>query len=291
MSPSTEPPAPHGSAAPPPAAGVGRTALGVARVRAAESARPDRLFDDPFAAAFVAAAPGTLPDVEALDERAAGLLRWVAFFTVVRTRFYDDRLQDAVRAGCRQVVLVAAGLDARAYRLEWAPGVRLLELDTPDVLAFKQGVLDGASAHARCDRTAVPSDLLGDWPSALGATGFRPQEPTAWLVEGLLIYLDAAQAGALLDRISDLSAPGSRLACEYQVPRDDDGAHGSAGRPHVPGYTDLWKGGLGTALPGRLQASGWATELHDRADVAAGYGRPGPPSGGAGFVVATRTSA
>jgi len=271
--------------APPPPAGVGRTALGVARIRAAESARPDRLFDDPFAAAFVAAAadPATRP--EELDERARRLVRWVAFFAIIRTRFYDDYLSGATRAGCRQVVLVAAGLDTRAYRLDWPDDMRLFELDSPEVLAFKEAVLGGLSAAPRCERAAIGTDLLGDWWEALLASGFRPEEPTAWLVEGLLIYLDAADAGALLARISELSAPGSRLSCEVQAPRDGDR---DGDRPLVPGYTDLWKGGLGAELPDRLRSLGWATDVNDRAAVAALYGRPGPSSGGAGFAVAMR---
>jgi len=264
--------------------GVARTALGVARVRALESRRPDRLFDDPHAQAFVDAAPGLVPDPSGTDDDAARLIRWVAFFTVVRTRFYDDYLRRAVTdTPVRQVVLVAAGLDARAYRLDWPPGVRLFELDLPPVLAFKQQVLDARGGVPRCERTPVGTDLAGDWPAALVAAGFRADRPTAWLVEGLLIYLDAAQAGVLLDRAGSLSAPGSRLSCELQVPRDGD-----ATRPAVPGYTDLWQGGLGARLPAHLAATGWQVAVHDRAEVAAGYGRPGPPSGGAGFVVAER---
>ena len=224
-----------------------------------------------------------------LDERARRLVRWVAFFAIIRTRFYDDYLTGATRAGCRQVVLVAAGLDTRAYRLDWPAGVRLFELDSPEVLVFKEAVLGGLRAVPRCDRAAIGTDLLGDWWEALLVAGFRPEEPTAWLVEGLLIYLDAAQAGALLARISALSAPGSRLSCEVQAPRGGDREGDRQGdRPLVPGYTDLWKGGLGAELPDRLRSLGWATDVNDRAAVAALYGRSGPASGGAGFAVAMR---
>jgi len=270
--------------------GVARTSLGVARVRSLESRRPDRLFDDPFAQAFVDAAPGQAPDVSGVDDDAARLIRWVAFFTVIRTRFYDDYLHAAVTdTPARQVVLVAAGLDTRAYRLDWPPGVRLFELDLPPVLAFKQQVLDARGAVPRCERTPVGADLTQDWPAALVAAGFRTDRPTAWLVEGLLIYLDAAQAALLLERAGSLSAPGSRLSCELQVPRDSRLSDAPRPeRPAVPGYTDLWKGGLGARLPAHLEATGWQVRVSDRAEVAAGYGRPGPPSGGAGFVVAER---
>jgi len=275
---STEPPS-----LPP---GVGRTALGVARVRAAESRRPDRLFDDPLARAFVAAAPDPVTGREELDGAARDLVRWLAVYTAVRTRFYDDHLTAAVAAGCPQVVLVAAGLDTRAYRLGWPAPVRLFELDLPEVLAFKQAVLDAEGAHPGCERAAVRVDLRADWPAALTGAGLDPGVPTAWLVEGLLVYLTAPEAATLLERLTALSAPGSRLACELPSPRD--GGRDGADRPHVGGYTDLWQGGLGTGLVPHLQDLGWQVATHDRADVAAGYGRAAPPSRGSGFVTARR---
>jgi methyltransferase (TIGR00027 family) len=276
-----------GSPVPPPP-GVGRTALGVARIRAFESQRPDRLFDDPYAQWFVDAAPDALPHgpVGSGDDDAGRLVRWLVFFTIIRTRFYDDYLLEAVAAGCRQVVIVAAGLDARAYRLAWPAGTRLFELDSPEVLAFKQAVLDAHGVPRRTGLAAVAVDLRTDWPVQLEASGFQPTVPTAWLVEGLLIYLTADEAGTLLARLTGLAAPGSRLACELHRPRGAE-----EDRPSLAGYTELWRGGPREALPDLLRELGWTPTIHDRADVAAGYGRPGPPSGGAGFVVAAKEPA
>jgi methyltransferase (TIGR00027 family) len=148
-------------------AGVGKTALGAAMVRAEESRRGDRLFDDPYADAFLAAAPGVFNrEQRAAAAHVGDMAGWGAAFwshAVVRTRFFDDYLADAAGGGIRQVVLLAAGLDTRAYRLPWPVGVRLFELDLPEVLDFKQRVLDQQAATARCDRRAIGVDLRQDW--------------------------------------------------------------------------------------------------------------------------------
>jgi methyltransferase (TIGR00027 family) len=162
-----------------PLRGVGKTALGVAVVRARESRREDRLFDDPYAQAFVAAAPGAFPDgrPETGGRRATpGPLASLgaAFYAhaVIRTRFFDDYLTTAATAGCGQVVLLAAGLDTRAFRLAWPAGTRLFELDPPDVLTFKESVPAACGAVPRCERVTVPADLREDWPRALASSGF-----------------------------------------------------------------------------------------------------------------------
>ncbi len=136
--------------------GVGKTALGVAQIRAHESQRPDQLFDDPYAAAFVAAAPTAFPDTfpgraEAAADPLAGVGAAFAVSAVLRTRFFDDYLRQASAAGCGQVVLLAAGLDTRAYRLPWPADTRLFELDLPAVLDFKERVLHHAAAVAGCE--------------------------------------------------------------------------------------------------------------------------------------------
>jgi methyltransferase (TIGR00027 family) len=199
----------------------------------------------------------------------------LALHVVVRTRFYDDYL---LAAGCRQVVLLAAGLDARAFRLPWPAGTRVFELDLPEVLAVKDRVLAAQAARPACARTAVAVDLREDWPSALLAAGFEPAEPTAWLIEGLLVYLTAEQAAALLTTVRALSAAGSRLATEgtgvAQVARTRQGV------------TALWRGGLDDP-PGWLARHGWRAEVHGFADLAATYGGPLPGPAASGFVTAT----
>lgn len=271
-------------------AGVGKTALGVAMVRAEESCRADRLFDDPYAAAFLAAAPGTF-DAEQRSASAGGgdMASWGAAFwshAVIRTRFFDDYLLQAARDGLRQVVLLAAGLDSRAYRLTWPDGIRLYELDLPEVLEFKEHVLQVQAAVSHCERTAVPIDLRTDWSAPLKKAGLATAQPTAWLAEGLFIYLTAEEAAELLARVGELSAAGSRLAFEVEHLGSDRMRAQAHRMPTMQQYTKLWKGGL-PDTPDWLQRHGWRTRFDDRAAVSASYGRAaaGPASGG--FITAT----
>jgi methyltransferase (TIGR00027 family) len=252
-----------------PLVGVARTALGVARVRAHESNRPDRLFDDPYAAAFVAAAPDATVQTPSGDSKAVRLA--FAAHAIIRTRYYDDYL---LAAGLPQVVLLAAGLDTRALRLPWAAGTHVYEVDLPEVLAFKQHVLDSADATPNCRRTTVPADLRTDWPTALTDAGFDPTRPTAWLVEGLLIYLDNDAAGRLLTDISARSAPGSQVAFEYTTTATADLLTRARATSAMTGYSALWRGGLAGDYVDWLRAHGWRPTVHPLADLAAGYDRP-----------------
>jgi methyltransferase (TIGR00027 family) len=268
--------------------GVGRTAIGMARVRADESSRPDRLFSDPYAQAFVAAAVGALPGegVAGSGDPMAGIVH----AAVVRTRFFDDFLMNACVSGCRQVVLVAAGLDTRAYRLSWPSGVSLFEMDLPAVLAFKEQVLASTDAVPRCHRVAVTADLRKDWPSQLITAGFRSETPTVWLLEGLLIYLTADEATTLLRAITGLSAAASQLGCERQASDKRQRPSGHV-TPRLAQFTKMWKGGLGRALPQWLARHGWEVHVEDRDPIADAYGRPSPvPSDGA-YLISERADA
>jgi methyltransferase (TIGR00027 family) len=274
---------------------VGKTALGVARVRAQESQREDRLFDDPYAQAFVDAAPGAFPEEQAVRDRPAahGQLASLgaAFYAhaIIRTRFYDEYLTAATAAGSRQVVLLAAGLDTRAFRLAWPAGTRVFELDLPGVLAFKEAVLDARGAVPHCERVTVPADLREDWPSRLTAAGFGPGRPATWLAEGLIIYFTAGEAGRMLGMVSDLSAPGGRLAFEHDPAGPDKLAAGARQIPAMRKYTSLWRGGLGDP-PGWLAAHGWRPEFHRLAALGRSYGRPVPDSASSGFLTAVRVA-
>ncbi|MCK2218925.1 SAM-dependent methyltransferase [Actinomadura sp. ATCC 31491] len=248
---------------------VARTAIGAARLRAQESERPDRLFDDPYAKAF---ATGEGPVRELFADHLA-----------FRTRFFDDHL---LGAGLSQVVLVAAGLDSRAYRLPWPPGLRLFELDLPELLAYKDGVLARLGAEPRCERVPVPVDLREDWPAALRAAGFDPAVPAAWLAEGLLIYLSAAEAGELLTRIGALAAPGSSLAFEHDAGGAARLMAAARTRPAMGRLAELWKGGLGEDAPAWLAARGWRPRTVGRAELAERYGRRWEGAGG--FLTALR---
>jgi len=269
---------------------IGRTALGVAMVRAMESRRRDRLFHDPYAAAFLAAAPelrdpanrGTAALVGGVSSAGAGFWSRV----VVRTRFFDDHLREVTGRGVAQVVVLGAGLDTRAYRLAWPRGTRVFELDLPEVLAFKRRVLAGRRAVPRCDHRPVPVDLRADWAGPLTGAGLRPHRSSLWLLEGLLIYLSADEATHLFATIHELSAPGSHAAFECE--QTDVGALRKQAQrlPAVAEYAALWRGGR-PDTPGWLARRGWLVELHEAAEVAARHGRAAGASPG-GFVTATR---
>jgi methyltransferase (TIGR00027 family) len=214
--------------------------------------------------------------------------RWSTLPAVIRTRFFDDYLLAACTAGCRQVVLLAAGLDTRAFRLGWPDGVHVFEVDLPDVQAFKERVLAGQAATPQCARSVVEADLTGgDWPASLGAAGFDSSARCAWLPEGLLIYLTAPQAAGLLAAVGQNSAPGSRLAFEHS----SGGSVVLREARAVPGmqeFTSLWRGGLGEEPSRWLARHGWRASFHDGAAAAAAYGRADPDYAGGGFISAVR---
>jgi len=192
----------------------------VAASRALASRDPDRLLDDRFAEPLVRAVghpfftrmlDGEIPS----DTDDAPLnLRERCEQMAVRTRFFDDFFRSATAAGIRQAVILAAGLDARAYRLPWPAGTVVFEVDQPEVIAFKSTTLAQIGAEPTAERRAVGIDLRDDWPLALRDNFFATETPTAWIAEGLLPYLPPEAQDRLLDNITELSAPGSRLATE-----------------------------------------------------------------------------
>jgi methyltransferase (TIGR00027 family) len=271
--------------------GVGKTALGVALVRAEESRRSDRLFDDPYASAFLDAAPGVFDaEQRAATEPGSDVATWGAAFwrhAVIRTRFFDDWLLAATNGDVRQVVLVAAGLDTRAYRLEWPSGVVAYELDLPDMFAFKDRVLAEAGATPRCERRPVAVDLRGPWADPLLASGLDQTRRVAWLVEGLFIYLSADEAERLLAVLGDMSVSGSMVAFEFESLGTDPMRERARGSDLMAAYSAIWKGGL--IEPDQwLATHGWRAERHGRAAIAARYGRPVSGSEYGGFITATR---
>jgi methyltransferase (TIGR00027 family) len=145
----------------------------------------------------------------------------------VRTKFFDEFFLSATGAGVRQAVILASGLDSRAYRLAWPAGTTVYEIDQPDVIEFKTRTLAGLGAEPTAQRRTVAMDLRYDWPSALIEEGFDPNQPTAWSAEGLLGYLPPDAQDRLLDTITELSAPGSRVAVE-SVPNIDPSDHEKA---------------------------------------------------------------
>jgi methyltransferase (TIGR00027 family) len=205
------------------ASSVGATATMVAAARAIATKAEDALIDDPFAEPLVRAvgvefftklASGELrpADVD-VDNASAGMARMTDNMAV-RTKFFDEFFVDAAAAGVQQAVILASGLDARAYRLAWPAGMTVYEIDQPEVIAFKTKTLAEFGAEPTADRRTVAVDLRFDWPSALIDAGFDPSRPAAWSAEGLLGYLPPEAQDKLLDTITELSAVGSRVAVE-----------------------------------------------------------------------------
>jgi methyltransferase (TIGR00027 family) len=202
------------------ASSVGATATVVAAQRAVASRGPNPLIDDPYAEPLVRAvgsevATRMLDAGADADVGAEFGVRQAAEAMAVRTRFFDKLFTTAADAGVRQAVILASGLDTRAYRLPWPAGAVVYEIDQPAVIEFKTTTLANAGAQPTAERRALGIDLRDDWPKALLDSGYDPGLPTAWIAEGLLIYLTPQAQDQLFDNITRLSAPGSHLATEY----------------------------------------------------------------------------
>ena len=206
------------------ATSVGATAVMVAAARAAETDRDKPLIRDPYARVLVEGA-GTgvwefmlddefVAKVGEADPEIAAIVEYMGGYQAVRTHVFDDFFTTAAAAGIRQIVILAAGLDSRAYRLPWPAGTTVYELDQPKVLEYKTATLDRHGAAPVAVRREVPIDLRSDWPKALWEAGFDSNLPTAWLAEGLLMYLPAEAQDRLFERVTALSAAGSRIAAE-----------------------------------------------------------------------------
>lgn len=198
------------------ASSVGATATMAAAARAIATRADRALIDDPFAEPLVRAVGVDLLTQLASGEVPPGDLVEQVWIDVakVRTKFYDGFFLDATSAGITQAVILASGLDSRAYRLPWPGGTVVYEVDQPPVIEFKTRALAELGAAPTADRRVAPVDLRDDWPAALRAAGFDPARPTAWSAEGLLGYLPPEAQDRLLDTITRLSAPGSRVATE-----------------------------------------------------------------------------
>jgi methyltransferase (TIGR00027 family) len=210
------------------ASSVGATATMVAAARAVASAEPNPVINDPFAAPLVRAVgldfftrvvDGKVTAADA-GENGERDLQLETDSIAVRTRFFDEFFLGAGRDGIRQSVILAAGLDARPYRLSWPRGSVVYEVDQPKVIEFKSATMSALSAAPAADRRTVSIDLREDWPAALRRSGFDDAKPTAWSAEGLLMYLPPEAQDRLFDNITALSAPGSLLATEYHPESD-----------------------------------------------------------------------
>ena len=262
--------------------GVGVTALGTAAMRAMEGYQAQPLVRDPYAAAFVEAAADQLPGKMAVtpeDAAADPDFPWsgLGLYVAVRSRFFDDFLASAAEAGLRQVVILAAGLDTRGFRLDWLPGTTVYEIDAPMVLAFKDSVLAGQGAAPRCERSTVTADLRAEWPAALKEAGFDPATPTAWIAEGLLPYLPDEAMDSVLGHVHKLSAPGSRITADH-IPGGTSAIGGSLEREikirSSEDLTAIWAANQQYDPASWLLVHGWTTSVGQAAWAAGAYGRP-----------------
>jgi methyltransferase (TIGR00027 family) len=226
-------------------------------MRAVESRRDDRWFDDPYAQRFLDAVQweSDLPDPDSVEDP---MWRAIIRSCVVRTRFLDELLATVTTP---QVVILGAGLDSRAFRLEWPSGTRLWELDQPDVLAFKDRVLAGDDP--RCERRTVGVDLLADWPAALAAAGHDPEAATTWVAEGLVMYFEPEGVDTLVRVMTDRSPAGSRLAMTLKAATATPERMEGLWRSQAPDDPVRW-----------LAGHGWTATLADWGALAAGWGRP-----------------
>jgi len=296
------------------ATSVGATATGVAVGRALASRGADPLINDPFAEPLVRAvgvdfftrlASGDLDPAEVDDNAEFGMVR-MRDMMAVRTRFFDEFFLEATNAGIRQAVILASGLDARAYRLPWPPGTTVYEIDQPEVIEFKTATLTKLGAVPTTERRAVAIDLRHNWAGELRAAGLDPAQPTAWSAEGLLPFLPPEAQDALLDNITALSAPGSRLATENlpdasrSVPMMADRMREATDRWREHGFdvemTDLWYGGERHDVVEYLNAHGWAATSTSVAELVAAQGLsvqaqddPEATFAALGYVTATRS--
>ncbi|MDG4663969.1 class I SAM-dependent methyltransferase [Mycobacterium sp. 236(2023)] len=262
---------------------VGATATSVAASRAFASRGPDPLIHDPYAELlveavgiphFVQVAKG---DINFEGDPLFGADQMKSHIAV-RTRFFDDFFTDACAAGIRQAVILASGLDTRAYRLAWPAGTVVYEIDQPPVIEFKTRVLADAGAPPTAERRTVGIDLREDWPKALREAGFEPSAPTAWIAEGLLIYLPPEAQDRLLDNICALSAPGSRLATEHMDVKalTGDWARAMTERARRHGsdinLEELFYNGPRASAADHLRAQGWRTEVLTSSQAYVAYG-------------------
>ncbi|MCV7092893.1 class I SAM-dependent methyltransferase [Mycobacterium interjectum] len=281
---------------------VGATALGVASARAAETRGENPLISDPFAQVFLDAvgdgvwnwhsAPALPPELIEAEPALPLQMQAMVGYMASRTAFFDQFFLDAAKAGIRQAVILAAGLDARSWRLPWPDGTTVYELDQPRVLQFKLSTLTEHGAQPACDRVAVAVDLRQDWPEALRRAGFDPAAPSVWSAEGLMPYLPAVAQELLFERVQQLTAPGSRVAVEALGPKFLDPGFRARRRERmeriralmanvdpgreIPRTDELWYFEEREDVGAWFRRHGWDVTVTPSDELMAGYGRRAP---------------
>ncbi|HEX3546202.1 MAG TPA: class I SAM-dependent methyltransferase [Mycobacterium sp.] len=270
------------------ASSVGATATMVAAARALATKEPNPLIEDPFAAPLVLAVGidffTKLADGEiALTDDTGSTATVMTTVMAVRTKFFDDFFVDAIKAGVRQAVILASGLDSRPYRLPWPDGTVVYEIDQPKVIEFKTATMADIGATPTAERRTVAIDLRDDWPAALRRSGFDDSQPTAWSAEGLLAYLPPDAQDRLFDNITALSAPGSRLATEFHPDAGASiGERAAAMRAQWQQHgfdlnlADLFYKGDRNHVVDYLTGHGWHVTARPRPELFSDYGKNFP---------------
>ncbi len=281
---------------------VGATALGVAAARAAETESENPLINDPFARVFVDAVgegmwsvyadPVLLSRAVEIEPEVQARIRLMIDFMATRTAFFDEFFLRAADSGVRQVVILAAGLDARGWRLPWPDGTIVYELDQPKVLEFKTTTLREHGATPTAQLVNVPIDLRQDWPKALREAGFDPSRPAAWSAEGLVRYLPAQAQDLLFERIHSLSVEGSwvasnvpgagftdpdRVRSQREVMQRMRAVAAKLVDAEITNYDDLWYPEERTPVDTWLREHGWEVSAVTFPELMARYDRAIPP--------------
>jgi methyltransferase (TIGR00027 family) len=283
---------------------VGATALGVAAARAADTESETPLINDPFARVFLEAAgegmwnwfgaPEVPPEIAEAEPDVVLRMRGMVDYMASRTAFFDQFFLDAANAGVQQVVILAAGLDARSWRLGWPDGTMVYELDQPKVLEFKDSTLRRRGAQPTANLVNVPVDLRHDWPKALQQAGFDASAPSVWSAEGVLPFLPAAAQDLLFERIQTLTAAGSWVAVEAPGPDFNNPEARERQRSlmqryralaekldqqrEIPDFEELWYFEDRTDDGEWLRAHGWDVSVLTAEQMMARYNRH-PPEG------------
>ncbi|OBJ48435.1 class I SAM-dependent methyltransferase [Mycobacterium sp. 1423905.2] len=278
---------------------VGATALGVASARAAETRSDHPLISDPFAQVFLDAvgdgvwnwhsAPQLPPEVIEAEPTLPLQMQAMVSYMASRTKFFDHFFLEATRSGIKQAVILAAGLDARSWRLPWPDGVTVYELDQTRVLDFKAETLGSHGFQPASRRVPVAVDLRQDWPTALRQAGFDPSAPSVWSAEGLMPYLPAAAQDLLFERVQELTADGSRVAVEALGPKFHDAQARAKRRARmdrvreimarvdpqreVPRIDELWYFEDREDVGDWFRRHGWDVTVTPTDELMAGYGR------------------
>lgn len=244
--------------------GVARTAVLIAAARANEQLNLQPLFNDPLAAALAEAA-GSAAELNGVRDLAGDHF-------VLRTRYFDDHLLNAAQP---QVVIMAAGLDTRAFRLPWPRGTTVFELDLPGLVEFKEDVLWGEHVLPSCERVVVACDLREDWAASLLCAGFDPKRPTAWLLEGLLMFLTPAAGERIMHVVGSLSAKGSTLAIEHVNRAFRELPQMKAVQQRFDTMDAGWRSDVEDPVAW-LGGHGWHAAVTHQVDLAAQHQRPVP---------------